>query len=48
MVSAFGVLWRAILFVWEESLLMIRANVTWFIGSLPLFALVAHSSSSHT
>ena len=45
MLSGFGVLWRAILFVWEESLLMIRANVMWFLGSLPLFILVAFVAS---
>ena len=45
MLSGFGVLWRAIIFIWEESLLLIRANVTWFVGSLPLFLLVAFVAS---
>lgn len=45
MLSGFGVLWRAVIFVWEESLLLIRANLTWFIGSVPLFVLVAFVAS---
>ncbi|MDP8923222.1 MAG: hypothetical protein M3O34_10155 [Chloroflexota bacterium] len=45
MLSAFGVLWRAVVHIWEESLLLIRANLTWFIGSLPLFLIVAFFAS---
>lgn len=37
MVAGAAVLWRALVFFWDESLLLIRANVTWFVGSLPLY-----------
>ncbi len=40
MAVAFRVLWAALVHLYDESLLMIRANVIWFIGSLPLFLLV--------
>ncbi len=33
------------IFVWEESLLLIRTNVIWFLGSLPLYLLVAFVAS---
>ncbi len=45
MLSGFGVLWRAVVFIWEESLLLMRANLTWFVGSVPLFILVAFVAS---
>lgn len=37
MLTGFRVLWRALIHFWDESLLMIRANVTWFVVSLPLY-----------
>ena len=37
MVAGAAVLWRALVYFWDESLLLIRANVTWFVGSLPLY-----------
>jgi uncharacterized membrane protein YesL len=37
MLSALGVLWRALVHLYDESLLLIRANVVWFVGSIPLF-----------
>lgn len=40
MLSAFRVLWRALVHFYDESLLLIRANVVWFVGSVPLFLLV--------
>jgi hypothetical protein len=40
MISAFRVLWRALVHLYDESLLMIRANVVWFIGNIPLFFVV--------
>ncbi|MCC6176489.1 MAG: hypothetical protein IT305_14375 [Chloroflexi bacterium] len=39
MISGFRVLWRALVHFWDESLLMIKANVAWFVCSLPLFLL---------
>jgi hypothetical protein len=39
MLTGFRVLWRALIHFWDESLLMIRANVTWFVVSLPLYLL---------
>jgi putative membrane protein len=39
MLTGFRVLWRALIHFWDESLLMIRANVTWFVISLPLYLL---------
>ena len=39
MLTGFRVLWRALVHFWDESLLMIRANVTWFVVSLPLYLL---------
>jgi hypothetical protein len=39
MLTGFRVLWRALVHFWDESLLMIRANVTWFVASLPLYLL---------
>jgi uncharacterized membrane protein YesL len=39
MLTGFRVLWRALVHFWDESLLMIRANVTWFAVSLPLYVL---------
>lgn len=39
MLTGFRVLWRAIVHLWDESMLMIRSNVVWFIGSLPLYLL---------
>jgi hypothetical protein len=37
MLTGFRVLWRALIHFWDESLLMIRTNVTWFVVSLPLY-----------
>jgi hypothetical protein len=37
MLTGFRVLWRALIHFWDESLLMIRANLTWFVVSLPLY-----------
>ena len=39
MLTGFRVLWRALIHFWDESLLLIRANVTWFVISLPLYLL---------
>jgi uncharacterized membrane protein YesL len=39
MVAGAAVLWRALVYFWDESLLLIRANLTWFVGSLPLYLL---------
>jgi hypothetical protein len=39
MLTGFRILWRALIHFWDESLLMIRANVTWFVISLPLYLL---------
>jgi len=39
MLAGFRVLWRALIHFWDDSLLMIRANVTWFVVSLPLYLL---------
>lgn len=39
MVSGLRVLWRALVHIWDESMLMIKANVVWFVGSLPLYLL---------
>jgi uncharacterized membrane protein YesL len=39
MLTGFRVLWRALVHFWDESLLMMRANVTWFVVSLPLYLL---------
>ena len=41
MLTGFRVLWRALIHFWDESLLMIRANVTWFVVSLPLYIVTA-------
>lgn len=40
MIAALRVLWRALVHLYDESLLMIRANIVWFVGSLPLFLVV--------
>ena len=40
MIGASLVLWRALVHLYDESLLLIRANVVWFVGSIPLFLLV--------
>jgi hypothetical protein len=40
MLAAVRVLWRSLVHLYDESLLMIRANLVWFVGSIPLFALV--------
>ena len=40
MIAALRVLWHALVHLYDESLLLIRANVVWFIGSVPLFLLV--------
>ena len=37
MLQGASVLWRALVHVWDESLLMIRANVTWFVCIIPLY-----------
>jgi uncharacterized membrane protein YesL len=39
MLTGFRVLWRALIHFWDESLLMIRTNLTWFVISLPLYLL---------
>ncbi|HUR06440.1 MAG TPA: hypothetical protein VM347_28090, partial [Nonomuraea sp.] len=39
MLTGFRVLWRAVVHFWDESLLLMRANVTWFVASLPLYLL---------
>ena len=39
MLTGFRVLWRALIHFWDESLLMIRVNLTWFFISLPLYLL---------
>ena len=39
MLTGFQVLWRALIHFWDESLLMIRVNLTWFVVSLPLYLL---------
>jgi hypothetical protein len=39
MLTGFRVLWRGLVHFWDESLLMMRANVTWFVVSLPLYLL---------
>ncbi len=44
MVTAGRVIWRALVHLYDESLLMIRANVVWFVGSIPLFLLVLVAS----
>jgi hypothetical protein len=41
MLTGFRVIWRALIHFWDESLLMIRANVTWFIVSLPIYLITA-------
>ena len=40
MLAALRVLWRALVHFYDESLLLIRANVVWSVGSVPLFVLV--------
>jgi uncharacterized membrane protein YesL len=40
MFSGLGVLWRALVHLYDESLLLIRANIVWFVGSIPLFLLI--------
>ncbi len=40
MVTAGRVLWRSLVHLWDESLLIIKANIVWFIGSIPFFLLV--------
>ena len=37
MISGGAVLWRAMVHFWDESLLLIRANVMWFILIIPLY-----------
>jgi uncharacterized membrane protein YesL len=37
MLTGFRVLWRALVHFWDESLLMMRTNVFWFVASLPLY-----------
>ena len=39
MLTGFRVLWRALVHFWDESLLMMRTNVFWFVVSLPLYLL---------
>lgn len=39
MLTGFRVLWRGLVHFWDESLLMIRTNLTWFVVSLPLYLL---------
>ena len=39
MLTGFRIVWRALVHFWDESLLLIRANVTWFVVSLPLYLL---------
>ena len=39
MLTGFRVLWRGLIHFWDESLLMIRVNLTWFVISLPLYLL---------
>ncbi|MCC7372550.1 MAG: hypothetical protein IT306_29320 [Chloroflexi bacterium] len=41
MLTGFRVLWRALIHFWDESLLMIRTNVTWFVVSLPLYVVTS-------
>jgi uncharacterized membrane protein YesL len=37
MISGGAVLWRAMVHFWDESLLLIRANVMWFLAIIPLY-----------
>jgi len=37
MLTGFRVLWPALIHFWDESLLMIRANLTWVVVSVPLY-----------
>ena len=39
MLTGFRVLWRGLIHFWDESLLMLRTNLTWFVVSLPLYLL---------
>jgi hypothetical protein len=39
MISGGAVLWRAMVHFWDESLLLIRANVMWFLAIIPLYLL---------
>lgn len=40
MLAALRVLWRALVHLYDESLLLIRGNVVWFVGTIPLYLLV--------
>jgi hypothetical protein len=40
MVTAGRALWRSLVHLYDESLMMIKANVVWFIGSIPFFLIV--------
>ncbi|MFN8522653.1 MAG: hypothetical protein U0821_06040 [Chloroflexota bacterium] len=40
MISGAIVIWRALVHLYDESLLMLKANLMWFFGSIPLFLLV--------
>lgn len=40
MFAALRVLWRALVSLYDESLLLIRANVVWFVGTIPFFLLI--------
>jgi uncharacterized membrane protein YesL len=37
MMSGGAVLWRAMVHFWDESLLLIRTNLTWFVTIIPLY-----------
>ena len=39
MLTGFRVLWRGLIHFWDESLLMLRVNLTWFVVSIPLYLL---------
>ncbi|MFN8635258.1 MAG: hypothetical protein U0893_15520 [Chloroflexota bacterium] len=39
MLTGARILWRAIVHFWDESLLMMRTNLTWFVVSLPVYLL---------
>jgi uncharacterized membrane protein YesL len=40
MLAALRVLWRALVSFYDEALLLIRANVVWFVGTIPFFLLI--------
>jgi hypothetical protein len=39
-IDGFRVLWRAIVHLYDESLLMLKANFVWFVATLPFFFLI--------